>query len=226
MRILVVEDEQRIASYLKKGLELHAHTVDVVHDGEAGLDLALAEKYDVIVLDLMLPKLSGLEVCRSLRAENNHIPVLMLTAKTQVEERVTGLECGADDYLGKPFAFTELVARINALGRRPPTALHQVLICDSLTLNTVTYEVTRAKKRVPLSKKEFALLEYLLRHQGHVLSAEQLINHVWNYDSDALPNTAQVYIGYLRSKIDKPFPHEAPLIHTVHGFGYRLSAGT
>lgn len=222
MKILVVEDEHRIASYIKRGLEVKSYVVDIAYDGEQGFDLASEEKYDVIILDRMLPGMSGIEICRQIRKEGNHTPVLMLTAKTQVEDRVDGLEAGADDYLGKPFAFSELLARIRALSRRPRQQVNDVLTTDSLQLNMKSFQVKRAGKVVPLSKKEFALLEFLMRHEGQVLSKDQLTEQVWSYESDVLPNTAQVYIGYLRNKIDRNFPKEKSLIHTVRGFGYKF----
>ncbi len=222
MKILVVEDEERIATYLKKGLELLGNTVDLAFDGETGYDLASSERYDVIVLDRMLPKKDGLAVCSDLRAAGNHTPVLLLTAKTQLEDKVTGLTEGADDYLGKPFEFAELVARIKALARRPQILVCEQLTVDSLVMDTQSFVVTRAGTVVELSKKEFALLEFLLRNEGQVFTKEQLTERVWSYESDVLGNTAQVYIGYLRTKIDRAFPKENPLIHTVRGFGYRL----
>lgn len=222
MRILVIEDEPRIQEYLKKGLELKAWTVDVACDGEAGLNMALSEAYDVIVLDRMLPKLSGDEVCRELRATENHIPILMLTAQGQIADRVAGLELGADDYLPKPFAFAELLARLKALTRRPKILVQNSLSLGDLRLNPVTFEVWRGKIPVQLSRTEFVLLEFLMRHKGQVLSKEQLAQQVWSYESDVLPNTAQVYLGYLRKKIDLAFPQLPPLIQTVRGFGYRL----
>lgn len=222
MKILVVEDEHRISGYIKKGLELKSHVVDVAYDGEQGYDLAVNEQYDLIILDRMLPKLDGVTFCKNVRKEAIHTPILMLTARTQVEDRVEGLDAGADDYLGKPFAFTELIARVNALSRRPKQGLVEVLTADNLSLNTSTYEVIRATKAVVLSRKEYALLEFLLRHQGQVFSPEQLTEQVWSYESDVLPNTAQVFIGYLRNKLDKQFPKEQPLIKTVRGFGYKI----
>lgn len=222
MKVLVIEDEHRIADYIKKGLELKKYVVDVAYDGDTGLGLASHEKYDVIILDRMLPEMDGLELCAKLREGGNQTPVLMLTAKTQVEERVEGLNAGADDYLGKPFEFIELIARVKALTRRPQQTLPSLLTADSLTVDSETFEVQRAGKTVDLSKKEFALLEFLLRHKGKIFTKEQLTEQVWEYDSDVLGNTAQVYIGYLRNKIDRAFPDEMALIHTVHGFGYTL----
>ncbi|MCA9373469.1 response regulator transcription factor [Candidatus Woesebacteria bacterium] len=223
MKILLVEDEHRIANNIKKGLELKNHVVDVAYDGESGYDFASSESYDVIILDRMLPKLDGIEITKRLRNEQNHTPILLLTAKTQVEDRVEGLEAGADDYLGKPFAFTELLARVRALGRRPQTRESAVITVDDLQINTSSYQVSRAGKPIELSKKEFALLEFFARHQGQVLSAEQIIQQVWEYDSDVLPNTAQVYIGYLRNKIDGK-THKKPLIKTIRGFGYSFGS--
>src|SRR3989344_255220 len=223
MRILVVEDEHKIANSIKKGLEQESFAVDVAYDGSDGFDLATSEEYDVIILDLMLPGLDGLTICKKLRREENiHTPILILTAKGEVEDKVKGLNSGADDYLPKPFAFSELLARIRALARRPKQVLESSLRVEDLTLNTLTYQVNRSGKNIELSKKEYALLEYLMRHNGKVLSKDQIINNVWDYDSDVLPNTVEVYIGYLRSKIDKPFPKSPQLIHKVRGFGYRL----
>jgi DNA-binding response OmpR family regulator len=222
MKILVVEYEQRIASYLKKGLELKSHVVDVAHDGEEGLDLALSETYDLLILDWMLPKVSGMEICVQVRTHKKNTPILMLTAKSQVTDRVEGLNKGADDYLPKPFAFEELLARINALARRPSNHINPTLVFDTLSLNTQTGIVMRAGKEIFLSKKEFALLEFLLRHPNHLFTADQLTNQVWSFDSDVTPNSAQVYIGYLRNKIDKAFPEQSTLIHTLRGFGYKL----
>lgn len=224
MRILVVEDEHKIANSIKKGLEQEFYAVDLAFDGEYGFDLAATEEYDVIILDLMLPKIDGIKICKKLRKEeNNHTPILMLTAKGQLDDRVKGLNSGADDYLVKPFAFSELLARLRALTRRPKQTLDNVLAYKDLTLNTLTFEVTRAGKQIRLSKKEFALLEYLLRHKGQVLAKDRIINHVWDYDADILPNTVEVYIGYLRKKIDRPFKKKKPLIQTVRGFGYKIS---
>ncbi len=223
MRILVVEDEHKIANSIKKGLEQESYAVDIAYDGVDGFDLATTEDYDVIILDLMLPEMDGIEICKKLRGDKIHTPVLMLTAKGQLEDKVLGLNAGADDYLVKPFAFTELLARIKALGRRPKQVLNSTLKVGDLTLNTLTYEVNLSGKLIQLSKKEYALLEYLMRHKGKVLTKNQIINHVWDYDADVLPNTVEVYVGYLRSKISKPFKNKAPLIHTVRGFGYRIS---
>jgi len=213
----VVEDEHKIANSIKKGLELESFAVDVSFTGSEGFDLASSEEYDLIILDIMLPGLSGLEICKKLRKENIHTPILMLTARGQVSDKVEGLNSGADDYLTKPFAFEELLARVRALTRRPKGSVGQVLSIENLSLNTLNFEVKRGKKQIMLSSKEYALLEYLLRHPNQVLSKDQIINHVWDYESDVLPNTVEVYIGYLRGKLGKP-----EIIKTVRGFGYKL----
>ncbi len=223
MRALLIEDEHKIANSIKKGLELESWAVDVAHDGEKGFDMAVGEEYDVIILDLMLPKMDGITVCKKLREEENiHTPILILTAKGQIEDRVEGLNAGADDYLPKPFAFTELLARIKALTRRPKNSLSTILRVGDLTVDTISYEVKRGNKKISLSKREFALLEYLMRYKDKVITKEQLICHVWDYDSDILPNTVEVYMGYLRAKIDKPFANKPKLIHTIRGFGYKI----
>lgn len=223
MRVLVVEDHHKIANSIKKGLQQESFAVDVAYDGEEGFDLAATEDYDVIILDLMLPKMDGLTICKKLREEENiHSPILILTAKGEINDKVKGLNLGADDYLAKPFAFSELLARIRALSRRPKQVLDQVLKVDDLTLDTVSYEVKRGKNVIDVSRTEFALLEYLMRHKNKVLTKDNIINHVWNYDADVLPNTVEVYMGYLRNKIDKPFTNKQKLIHTIRGFGYKI----
>jgi len=223
MKVLIIEDEHKIANSIKRGLEQESFAVDVAYDGEEGFDLAASENFDVIILDLMLPKMDGVTLCNKLRKEeNNHTPILILTAKGSVEDKVQGLNVGADDYLPKPFAFEELLARIRALSRRPRQTINTDLTADGLTLNSTTYEVKRDSKIIILSKKEFALLEYLMRNKGKILSKDQIISHVWSYDSDILPNTVEVYIGYLRNKIDRPFKNKKPLIKTIKGFGYKL----
>lgn len=220
MRILLIEDEHKIAAAIKKGLEQESYAVDIAYTGESGYDYIATETYDVIILDRMLPELDGLAFCQRLRTEHNNTPILMLTAKGQVQDRVEGLNAGADDYLVKPFAFEELLARVKALTRRPSQVLGKTLKIADLTLDTVTYEVKRGGSTIQLSAKEFALLEYLLRHKEHILSKDQIIQHVWNYDANILPNTVEVFVGYLRQKIDKPY--KSNLIQTVRGFGYRI----
>lgn len=222
MRVLVAEDEHKIARAIKKGLEQENFSVDLAYMGSDAYDLAYTEGYDAIILDIMLPEPDGLEICRRLRKNKIHTPILILTARSELEDKVNGLNTGADDYLTKPFAFEELLARVKALLRRPKVAMENELVCDDLVLNTQTYKVTRGGETINLSKKEYALLEYLLRNQGKTLSKDQIIARVWDYDADILPNTVEQYIGYLRNKIDKKFPVKDHLIHTVRGFGYAL----
>jgi DNA-binding response OmpR family regulator len=222
MKVLIVEDEHKIANSIKQGFLQENISVDLAYDGIEGYDLATDEEYDVIILDRLLPGMEGLEICKKLREQKNHTPVLILTAKGQLADRVEGLDNGADDYLVKPFAFEELLARVRALGRRPRKTLETILKLDNLSLNTRTYEVMRGPAPIRLSGKEFALLEYLLSHQNKILTKDQIISHVWNYDSNILPNTIEVYIGYLRNKIDKPFKKSPTLIHTIRGFGYKI----
>lgn len=223
MKILIVEDEHKIANAIKKGLSQESFAVDVVYDADDGLASAQGDEYDLIILDRMLPgKMDGVGVCKTLRAEGNHTPILMLTAKGAVRDRVVGLDAGADDYVVKPFAFEELLARVRALLRRPQDALGVKLEVGDLSLDTATYEVRRAERSIDLSQREFALLEYLMRNRGRVLSKEMIIQHVWSYDADVLFNTVEVYIGYLRNKIDRPFRGQPQLLKTVRGFGYKL----
>lgn len=222
MKILLIEDEHKIANSLRQGLEQERFVVDVAYDGTTGYDLAVAEEYDVIVINRLLPGMDGLTICEKLRKQQNHTPILMLTAKGQLADKVEGLNSGADDYLTKPFAFEELLARIKALGRRPKDLTQQQLCIEDLVLDTQTYQVTRGGSRINLSAKEFALLEYLMKHPHQILTKEQIISHVWNYDANILPNTVEVFIRYLRNKIDKPFAKSEQLIHTVRGFGYKI----
>ena len=216
MRILVVEDEHKIANSIKRGLEQEGYAVDVAYDGEEGYDLASSESYGVITLDIMLPKMDGVTVCKKLRAEENHTPILILTARGEINDKVDGLNSGADDYLVKPFAFAELVARIKALSRRPKEDLGTTLKSGDITLDTVNFSVKNKGREIALSKKEFSLLEYLLRHKGKVVTKEQIITNVWDYEADILPNTVEVFIGYLRNKIGND------IIKTIRGFGYKV----
>ncbi|MBL8031238.1 MAG: response regulator transcription factor [Candidatus Doudnabacteria bacterium] len=212
-----------MARAIKMGLEQEHSTVEVVHDGPSGLAAALGDDYDAIILDRMLPGgMDGLEICEQLREKNVKTPILMLTAKGQIRDRVNGLNAGADDYLVKPFSFEELLARLRALTRRPLQTNGTVLQVGDLSVDTITYDVRRSNKPISLSQTEYALLEYLLRNKDRVLSKSNIINHVWDFDADVLPNTVEAYVGYLRNKIDKPFKTK-PLIHTVRGFGYKLS---
>ena len=223
MRVLIVEDEHKIARALKKALEQETYAVDVAFDGDEGFAMATTEPYDIAIIDRMLPgDYDGLGIVKGMREAKVHTPVLFLSALGSISERTAGLDAGADDYLVKPFALEELLARIRALLRRPTEQQSAVLTAGDLTLDTVTYSVERAGKSVQLTSKEFALLEYMLRNPGRPLSKEVIISHVWDYDADILPNTVEVYIKYLRNKIDSPF--KKPLIHTVRGFGYKLEA--
>ncbi len=222
VKILVVEDEHKIANSIKKGFEQENYTVDVAYSGNDGLDMAMTGDFDVIVLDRMLPEIEGLTIVKRLREEKVHTPILILTAKGQTTDKVSGLDAGADDYLVKPFAFAELLSRVRALSRRPKSAIETILKVGDLSLNTLKFEAKRVEREISLSSKEFALLEYLLRHHNQTLTKNQIIGHVWNYDADILPNTVEVYIGYLRNKIDKPFSKSPALIRTVRGFGYKL----
>lgn len=225
MKILIIEDEHKIANLIKQGLEQERFITDVAYDGTKGYDLASAEYYDLIILDRLLPGIDGLNICKNLREQGNHTPILMLTAKTQIIDKVEGLNSGADDYLTKPFAFEELLARIKALSRRPVATTAKMYKLRDLSLDMNSFEVIRGGKQISLSSKEFALLEYLMRNQNKTLTKEQIISHVWSYESNILPNTVEVFIGYLRNKIDKPFKDKNPLIHTIRGFGYKIGDG-
>jgi two-component system, OmpR family, response regulator len=224
MRILIVEDEIKIANALKLGLQQESYAVDAVYTGTEGMSFATTEPYDLVILDRMLPGVDGLEICKAMRAKQINTPVLMLTARDQITDRVAGLQGGADDYLVKPFAYDEMLARVQALLRRPVQLQSDILQCGDLVMDVQTRAVTRAGIRVMLSMKESALLEYMLRNQGQPITKDQLIGHVWDYDADVLPNTVEVYIGYVRTKIDKAFPKSVPLITTVRGLGYQLGA--
>jgi DNA-binding response OmpR family regulator len=223
MKLLVVEDEHRIAQAIKEGLEEEGYAVDVEHDGESGYDTAsaAADGYDLIILDVMMPKLSGMGVASRLRAEGIHVPILMLTAKDTERDIIKGLDTGADDYLAKPFSFDVLLARIRALLRRPYQTLGETLMVGDLVLDPSNKRVERAGQFIKLTSKEYAILEYLMRNAGRVLSKESIISHVWDFDADVLPNNVEVFITFIRAKIDKPF--RTPLLHTVRGFGYKLS---
>ena len=221
MRVLVVEDEQRLVRLLKRVLEDERYVVDTAFDGEEGIAKAGAGSYDLIILDVMLPRRDGVQVCGWLRAHQIVTPVLLLTARDQLEDKVAGLDAGADDYLTKPFAFEELLARLRALARRAPVAPAQPLVqVADLTLDLTRHEVQRAGQPIALTMREFALLEYLMRHAGQALSRAQITNHVWPYDSDAASNIVDIYIHYLREKVDYGF--EPKLIQTIRGIGYSL----
>lgn len=221
MRVLIVEDEPGVSQFIEQGLVESGYAVDVAQDGEEGLEYALGAEYDVIILDIMLPKMNGLDVLQEIRNHRLKYPVLLLTARDGLEDRVKGLDAGADDYLVKPFAFPELLARIRALLRRPPLQANPVLKIADLEMDTARREVRRGEKIIELSPREFSLLELLLRHPKQILTRIQIIEHVWNFDFYSETNVVDVYIGYLRRKIDQN--SDIQLIHTVRGVGYRLS---
>ncbi|MFA6602401.1 MAG: response regulator transcription factor [Candidatus Shapirobacteria bacterium] len=214
MKVLIVEDEHRIASAIKKGLEQEKMVTDVAYDGVEGLDLAMEGSYDVILMDLMLPGMDGMKVVENLRNSQINTPILMLTARGQIEDKVNGLGVGADDYLTKPFAFEELLARIRALTRRPKVIESTNMRAGDVIMNKDNFEVIINGTRTPLSAKEYGLLEYMMKNKGKTLTKDQIREHVWNYDSNILPNTIEVYIKKLRAK--------KVSIDTVRGFGYRL----
>ena len=220
-KILLVEDEGKIANAVARGLKYEDFDVTIASDGEEALVLGKDEDFDCIILDRMLPLKEGLEVCKELRESNIKTPIIMLTAKSGVNDKVEGLDAGADDYLAKPFSLDELLARIRALLRRPNNIVSDELKVGDLILNTTTFEARRDDKLINLSKKEYDLLEYLMRNANRIISKEKIINHVWDFDSDILPNTVEVYMGYLRNKIDKPFK-DKKMLQTVRGFGYKL----
>jgi len=225
MRILIIEDDHKIANAIKKGLEQESFAVDLEYEGTKGASKALNINYDLVIIDRMLPGTAdGLKICELIRKEGKNTPILILTAKDKVRDRVEGLNAGADDYLIKPFAFEELLARIKALLRRPSKEIGTTLKIGDLTLNTVDYKVQRSGKKIILTATEFRLLEYLMRNPNRILTKDNIIEHVWDYDADILPNTVEVYIGYLRDKIDRAFPKKPVLIHTIRGFGYKIGS--
>ena len=220
MRLLVVEDEKKVASFLKKGLEEESYAVDVAYDGEEALYMVEVNEYDLVLLDIMLPKLDGMSVLRRIRKNNNSVPVLMLTAKDSVENIVEGLDTGCDDYLTKPFAFGELLARVRALLRRERETKSPLLEVADLRLSPLTREVTRAGNKIDLTAKEYALLEYFMRNPNRVLTRTMMSEHVWDYHFDTDTNVVDVYVNFLRKKIDRDFAIK--LIHTIRGVGYML----
>ncbi|RJR47483.1 MAG: DNA-binding response regulator [Desulfobacteraceae bacterium] len=223
MRLLVVEDEKKVARFVKQGLEEEGYAVDVAHDGEEGLRMGLDRVHDLIILDISLPRMDGLQVLRRLRQEKVGKPVLLLTVRATIEDKVLGLDAGADDYLTKPFAFQELVARIRALLRRGGGSGSSLLKYADLTLDPARRAVFRGETRIDLTAREFALLEYFLRNPERVLSRTMILDHVWDYDFDPETNVIDVYVNYLRKKIDSD--REIKLLHTVRGAGYVLKAG-
>ncbi len=220
MRVLIIEDERKLSNIVRKGLIEEGFAVDQAFDGEEGQYLAESESYDLIILDVMLPKINGLDVCRSLRNKKITTPILMLTAKTTVEDKVEGLNVGANDYLSKPFAFTELKARLQALLRRSHNQTQTTLQADDLEVDPVKHTAKRGNKTISLTPKEFSILEFLLRHQNEVVTRTQITEHVWDYNFDALSNVVDVFVATLRKKVDSGFKNK--LIQTVHGVGYKI----
>ena len=222
MRLLVIEDERKIARVITESLKREKYAVDAAYDGEEGFNLADSQPYDLLIVDRMLPGLEGAEIVKKLRENGKNMPILFLTALSTTEDKTLGLDVGADDYLTKPFAIDELLARVRALLRRPPIQQPDILQIDDLKIDKQQQTVTRAGKIIDLTSKEYALLEYLMQHPNQILSKETLIDHVWDFNADILPNNVEAYIKNLRQKIDKPFKKQ--LIKTVRGFGYRIES--
>lgn len=222
MRLLVIEDERKIARVITESLKREKYAVDAAYDGEEGFNLADSQPYDLLIIDRMLPGLEGTEIVKKLHENGKNMPILFLTALSTTEDKTLGLDVGADDYLTKPFAIDELLARVRALLRRPPIQQPDILKIDDLRIDKQQQTVTRAEKIIDLTNKEYALLEYLMQHPNQILSKETLIDHVWDFDADILPNNVEAYIKNLRQKIDKPFKKQ--LIKTVRGFGYRIES--
>jgi heavy metal response regulator len=220
MRLLVVEDEKKVANFLKKGLEEEYYAVDVAYDGEQALYMIELNDYDLVLLDIMLPRIDGMTVLRRIRENSNFVPILMVTAKDSVDNIVEGLDAGCDDYLTKPFAFSELLARIRALLRRDKEAKTPILEVGDLRLSPLTHEVTRCDRNIDLTAKEYALLEYFMRNPNRVLTRTMISEHVWDYHFDSDTNVVDVYVNFLRKKIDRDF--DIKLIHTIRGVGYMI----
>lgn len=220
MRVLVVEDEKKIADFIRRGLKEEGYSVDVAYDGEQGHFLASANEYDLVILDLMLPKIDGITLCKQLRKERRATPIIMLTAKDGVKDKVLGLDSGADDYITKPFAFEELLARIRVALRKKDSDLSTRIKVDDLELDLISHKVTRAGKEIELTNKEYSLLEYLMKNADTVVTRTMISEHVWDISFDTFTNVIDVYINYLRNKIDSG--HEKKLLHTIRGRGYIL----
>ena len=224
MQILIVEDEEKIANFLRRGLIEDRYAADIAPDGEEALYKYDINEYDLIILDLMIPKVDGLTVCRKIRSNNSNIPILMLTARDNIEDKIKGLDCGADDYMTKPFSFSELSARIRALLRRGNKADPAILTIDDLELNPATRTVKRKDKIIDLTAREYSLLEYFMRNQNIVLTKTKILEHVWDYSYDGLSNVIETYVKYLRKKL-KTVPEDKELIHTMRGSGYIFKVG-
>lgn len=222
MRILVVEDDQNLAKSLKRLLEKEGYAVDIAFTGNEAYEIIFGEEYDLILLDLGLPEIDGIKLAEELRKEEKSTPIIMLTARDTVNDKIIGFKAGADDYLVKPFEFDELLARIQALLRRPKSLVPILLKADTLTVDVQSKTAKRNDRQLNLTAKEYSLLEYLIRNKGILLTKQQIIDHVWNNDLDPFSNTVDVYVGYLRSKIDKAFPKEMALLKTIKGMGYKL----
>ncbi len=220
MRILVIEDEEKISKFIKRGLKEEGYAVDIASDGEEGHFMIGSNDYDLIILDLMLPKLDGLSLCRQLRSEKVNVPILILSAKDAVKDKVTGLNAGADDYLAKPFAFEELLARVRVLLRKKDANVPTQMQVGDLMMDLLDHTVKRAGKEIPLTIKEYALLEYLMRHEDAIVTRTMISEHVWDISFDTFTNVIDVYINYLRNKVDSSFDHK--MIHTIRGKGYMI----
>ena len=219
MKILLVEDNQKLSGYIKKALEQKSFSVDCAYDGEAGEKRAKFGEYDLLILDIMLPKKDGIDVCRDLRAKNINLPIIMLTAKGELDDKVEGLDSGADDYLVKPFELNELLARIRALLRRPKNKNPEILTIQDIELNNATNTVKKADKEIPLTLKEYSVLEYLIRNKDRVLTRDQILNHCWDFAFDSFSNIVDVYIKRLRKKLNK---ENEKYIKTIRGVGYQI----
>jgi heavy metal response regulator len=220
MRILVIEDEKKVAGFLKNGLKEEGYAVDDAFDGQTGFDMAIENDYDMIILDLMLPGLDGITLCKKLREQGNNTPILMLTAREAVKDRVIGLDAGGDDYMTKPFAFEELLARVRVILRKRPVTQELKLEIGDLVLDLITHKVKRSGDEIELTTKEYALLEFLMRNAGNIVTRTMIAEHVWDINFETFTNVIDVYINYLRNKIDRD--HDEKLIHTVRGRGYVL----